>query len=105
MIPDLREQIARDAPERLSGVARTALGEPEAVLGEWEAVSMQRAASSSLCRLTGTARVGADEHAWSVVLKVLEPAAGEQDPASIFYPRRELLLYQSGLLDGLAAGL
>jgi len=51
--------------------------------------------------LTGTARVGAAERPWSAVLKVVAPAAGQDDPADGLYWRREALLYGSGLLDDL----
>ena len=45
------------------------------------------------------------ERPWSLVLKVLGPAAGPDDPTHIDYWKRELLLYSSGLLDDLPAGL
>jgi hypothetical protein len=101
-MPEIRERLT---PGGLQEVIRVALQESAALLGEWEARAKPGAASSSLYRVSGMARVGADERTWSVVLKAIEPAAGEPDPASIFYPRRELLLYQSGVLDDLPAGL
>src|SRR4051794_11103844 len=104
-MPDVREHLAGTAAGRLREVVRTALGEPDAVLGEWEALPLQGGAPSSLYQLTGAARVGTAEHPWRLMLKVLGPVAGQQDPACIFYPKRELLLYQSGLLDDLPAGL
>jgi hypothetical protein len=101
-MPEICERLT---PGRLQEVIRAALHEPAALLAECEALARPGAASSALYRLSGTALVGAVERAWSVVLKTIEPAAGEPDPASIFYPRRELLLYQSGVLDDLPAGL
>jgi hypothetical protein len=89
------------AEGRVEEVARAALGEAGAVVGRWDAVALQ----SGVYRLTGTARVGAAERAWSVVLKVLVPGAGHDDPAHIRYWKREALLYGSGLLDDLPAGL
>jgi hypothetical protein len=59
----------------------------------------------SLYLLRGVARVGAADHRWRVVLKVLAPVAGQDDPTHIDYGRRERLLYGSGLLDALPAGL
>jgi hypothetical protein len=102
---DVRERLAGAAAGRLREAVRTALREPGAVLGGWDAVPVQRAASRSLYLLAGAARVGAAEHPWRVVLKVLGPVAGQQDPTHIFYPKREPQLYQSGLLDDLPAGL
>ena len=51
------------------------------------------------------ARVGVAERPWSLVLKVLGPAAGPDDPTHIGYWKREMLLYSSRLLDDLPAGL
>jgi hypothetical protein len=101
---DPREHVAGDAAQ-LQAAVRTALEEPAAVLGEWQAELVQQGDSRALYRLAGTARVGTAVHPWQMVLKQLGPAAGPRDPAGIFYPRRELLLYQSGLLDGMPAGL
>jgi hypothetical protein len=105
MIPDVRERLAGANARRLLEVVRTALGKPDAVLGEWEAAPVHKGASSSLYRLTGAARVGAAEYPWSVVLKVLEPMAGDHGPGHILYSQRELMLYRSGLLDDLPGGL
>ena len=44
------------------------------------------------------ARVGVAERPWSLVLKVLGPAAGPDDPTHIGYWKREMLLYSSRLL-------
>ena len=93
---DVQERLATAAAGRLREVVRTALGEPGAVLGGWDAVPVQGAASRALYLLTGAARVGAAEYPWRVVLKVLGPVTGPQDPTHIFYPKREMLLYQSG---------
>jgi hypothetical protein len=102
---DVRERLEDAAAGRLREVVRTALGEPGAMLGEWDAAPMQATASRALYLLTGASRVGAAEYPWSVVLKVLAPVAGQDDPAHIFYWKRELLLYQSGLLDDLPTDL
>jgi hypothetical protein len=102
---DVRERLAGTAAGRLQVVVRTALGEPGAVLGGWDAAPMQAAASRALYLLTGVARVGAVEHSWHMVLKILEPVASQQDPTRIFYPKREMLLYQASLHDDLPAGL
>jgi len=51
------------------------------------------------------ARTDATDRAWSVVLKVLAPVAGQEDPAQIAYWKREGLLRGSGLLDDIPGGL
>ena len=79
------------------------------VLGEWEAVPLKAFGALDVARsafnIRGMARVGVAERPWSLVLKVLGPAAGPDDPTHIDYWKRELLLYSSGLLDDLPAGL
>lgn len=100
------------APERLQEVVQVALGESDAVLGAWEAVPLRGGSGagaltgeSALYALTGTARVGGTERAWSTVLKVLTPVPHRNDPAHIRYWKREPLLYDSGLLKNLPGGL
>ncbi|MDQ3701278.1 MAG: aminoglycoside phosphotransferase family protein [Chloroflexota bacterium] len=102
--------LADTASGRVREVVREALGEPGAVVGEWDAVSLKGGLGAldvgrSLFVLQGVARVGGAERPWSVVLKVLARTAGEDDPARIGYWKRELLLCRSGLLDELPAGL
>lgn len=93
----------------LPDVVRTALGEPNAILGTWDAEPLRGGsgasdARSSLWKLQGTARVGANTRTWQVVLKVLAPAA-PSSPIGVEDWKRESLVYGSGLLDGLSVGL
>src|SRR6476620_1160658 len=101
-VVDARELALGAAAGRLAEIARAALGEPGGVLGAWEAAAPGGASGGSGAPLSvhllpGAARVGAEERPWSVVLKVVAPAAGQDDPAGINYWRREALLYGSGL--------
>ena len=110
MALDVRERIINRSSGPLREAVRAVLGEPGAVLGEWDAVPLKGGfgaldVARSLFVLRGVARVGPAELLWSVVLKVLAPVAGQDDPAHIGYWKREMLLYQSGLLDDLPAGL
>ncbi len=105
-----RERVAEVAAGRLEGVVRAALGEPGATLGAWDAVPLREGANAfnaarPLFLLRGVARVGAAERPWHVVLKGFAPVAALDDPAGIDYWKREWLLYDSGLLDALPAGL
>jgi hypothetical protein len=57
-------------------------------------------------RFEGQARTPDDHVPWSLILKVLGSASTtKQEPASPEYWKREALIYQSGLLDTLPAGL
>ena len=100
---DVRKRLAGVGVGRLQETVRAVLGEPGAVLGAWEAVSLP-ARGSALSLLQGVAEVGPTEQPWRVVLKVLVPAPDRNDPADIFYWKREALLYASGFLDDLPAG-
>jgi hypothetical protein len=107
-----QERLAELAPERLREVIRVALGEPEVLVGGWDATPLRGGSGagalggeSALYALTGTAHVGAAERPWSAVLKVLAPVPRRDDPTHIRYWKREPLLYRSGLLDDLPGGL
>lgn len=107
---DVREQITGITSGRLQDVVRAALGEPGATLSTWDAVPLMRGvgandASRSLFVVRGMAYVGPTERQWSMILKGFAPAAERDDPADIFYWKREWLLYTSGLLGGLPGGL
>ena len=109
-MPDMRGRLVEMASERLRELVPEALGEPHAVLGEWEALPLRAPfdaldVARSVFEIRGMARVGMAERPWSLVLKVLGPAAGPDDPTLIGYWKREMLLYSSGLLDDLPAGL
>jgi hypothetical protein len=54
-------------------------------------------------RVSGSARVGGESRAWSVILKVLPGTPGS--PTGWNYPVREALAYERGLLDDLPPGL
>jgi hypothetical protein len=109
-MPNGRERLAGVDGRRLQEVVRVALGEPGAVLGDWDAAPLKgqfgaSTGGSRLCLLTGTARAGGAELPWSLVLKGLAPVAGRGDPNHISYWKREILLYGSGLLADLPPGL
>jgi hypothetical protein len=56
-------------------------------------------------RCTGTARDHGTILPWTTVLKVWRSTRDHDDPAHVFYWKREVLAYQSGLLDDLPEGL
>ncbi len=107
---DLQKRLASIAATRLRDVVRTALGLPGAVLGAWEATPLRGGASpasgaSAICLIRGVASDGTVERSWSVVLKVLLLAAGNDDPSQIGYWKRERLLHESGILADLPTGI
>ena len=72
---------------------------------EWSVVPILAGDGQGLgvFRVSGSARVGGEQRAWSVILKVLPPTSGS--PTAWNYPAREALAYESGLLDDLPPGL
>lgn len=102
-------------PAALVAPVRRALGQPEADVLAWtaEPLSWQDfgAGSRTLRRVTGTAHVPGSPAAidWSLVLKTLRPVDDDvgtsEDPTSYAFWRREALIYESGLVEGVAGGL
>ena len=100
-------------PRTLADVVRRALGAPEAQVETWLVERLPyrviNRVTAGLYRVGGAARAGGEPRAWTVFLKELRhlpPDAGSSfnpsdDPAHWNYWRREALVYQSGLLDGL----
>ena len=56
-------------------------------------------------RFSGKAQVGHESLAWSLILKILGPKSGSADPTAWNYWKREVLVYQSGLLTDLPGNL
>ena len=59
---------------------------------------------ANIYRFSGSAQVQGEPVPWSLILKASRLAAGEADPASTLYWKREALVYQSGFLERLAGG-
>ena len=60
---------------------------------------------SPLYRVQGQATTRAGVKPWSLILKVIQPTTGSQEPRQRDYWKRELLIYQSDLLADLPGGL
>jgi hypothetical protein len=82
-----------------------ALDASVAVPVEWSVVPILAGDGQGLgvFRVSGSARVGGEPRAWSVVLKVLPGTPGS--PTGWNYPAREALAYERGLLGDLPPGL
>ncbi len=98
-------------PDILTGVARQYLKAAEAELLDWEMTPVSHEAvietTGGLYRLHGNAQVRGERLPWSAVLKMVR-APEERDAQteqSWDYWKREMLVYQSGLLETLPDGL
>jgi hypothetical protein len=82
-----------------------ALDAAVAVPIEWSVVPILAGDGQGLgvFRVSGSARVGGEPRAWSVILKVLPATPGPRTAWN--YPAREALAYEQGLLDNLPPGL
>lgn len=104
-------------PGQLTAFARQSTQRPTLQIQDWHVSQlgggMGNPVSMGLYRFAGVGQDGAEPVNWSVVLKILQSPAnvgwsnmGEGDDQSHWnYWRRELLIYQSGLLDRLPDGL
>jgi hypothetical protein len=101
--------------QTLTPLVRAVLDSTTAEVETWQVSPIIQGSSSpaGVYRVAGTAKEQSKRVAWSLVVKVVEAAAtsvhagnnASDDPTQIFYWKRELLLYQSGLLDQLPDGL
>jgi hypothetical protein len=101
----------------LAGPVGRRLGNPAAVVADWEmrrlGGSLGNPVSGGLYRFAGTAEANGRREPWSLVLKIAQSPAnvgesnmGEGDDQRHWnYWRREMLVYQSGILDNLPDGL
>jgi hypothetical protein len=94
----------------LTSIVRQTLGSESVEVGTWNITLLQGGigeASSGLYRVAGVAQTARGLQPWSLVLKVVPvPAAGATfGTLPVEGWNREILTYQSGLLDDLPAGL
>ena len=90
----------------LEAVVGRVLEAEQVALGEWSAEEVFAGDGQGLgvFRLRGSARLGEETHAWSVILKVLPE--GVSAPLTAWsVPMREPLAYESGLLETLPSFL
>ena len=100
------EMLALDQP-MLTGLVRRALGRDTLELSDWQVYALHGGteASSRVYRIAGSARDRGARAPWSLILKRVQGDAGRTDPGHWNYWRREVLAYQSGVLDDLPDGL
>lgn len=88
---------------QLAGPVARFLGREQLAITTWQGEVLQRGLSE-VYRLAGTAVADEQALSWSLFLKVAR-LWGKDDPAALFYWKREPLAYQSGLLDDLPGAL
>jgi hypothetical protein len=111
----IEAQLAALSPAAVTPLVRSALGGEAWSLRDWRYERLHRTyggATGGIFRLTGMAQADHEERAWSIILKVVSPAAwlsmtaGRPTASSHpLYWKREVLAYQSGWLDRLPGGL
>jgi hypothetical protein len=102
-------------PAVLKRVVSQALGSPEAQidLDSWQAqpaTAGRGAATAGIYRVSGIARERDMPREWSIMLKLIRPGAAAWNPAARemdhpTYWKREVLAYQTGLLESLPGGV
>lgn len=93
---------------QLSDAVHRMMGGDEPDSLDWRMERIHEPVNNATCgvyRFTGTAQVQGERVPWSIILKFVQLADGIQassdDPAHSNYWKREMLLYQSALLDDL----
>jgi hypothetical protein len=107
MIGDLGKRLQAVDKAALTPLVRRVLEDDTAdvVNWHWGPVEGGFGRSYGVFRFQGEAQSGGETATWSLILKVAGPASGSQDPAALDYWKREVLAYQSGLLDDLEGDL
>lgn len=100
-------------PADLEPIVRQILDRPAVEVVDWQIKRMGGGVSEAVGigrgvnRVTGTARADGEVLPWSVVAKIFGPSelAEVNDPTFIDYWKREVLVYQSGILRQLPGGV
>lgn len=93
---------------RLEAIAKKILQTDEGFLSQWDCEPIgpknRNFVTDGVYRVSGKHVVGGAVHAWTAILKVVLADPNRDDPAHYNYWRREVLAYESGLLNSLTAG-
>ena len=94
------------APSTLIPLVGRLLADEQVALYDCSAQPLEGGFSGSLLyRVQGQATTRDGVKPWSLILKVIQPTTGSQEPWRRDYWKRELLVYQSDLLADLPGGL
>lgn len=110
MAGDLLAQLRAMDPALLTQVVRKDQGDPDLVILDWtvEPISHEilTDTTAGLFRFSGQVQSANGKRPWAVVLKCMNnPKQSSQHPRESSYWRREILAFQSGLLEGLPPGV
>jgi hypothetical protein len=94
----------------LTPLVQQALGSETIEVADWQCQQIYGGAggvsgSRRVYRCTGNVQDQGQTVDWSLILKTIRPRPSRGDPSSRSYWKREVLAYQSGLLDDLPGGL
>lgn len=93
-------------PSTLTPLVGRLLADEEVTLSDCGVQPLEGGFSGSpLYRVQGQAHTRAGVKPWSLILKVIQPTTGSQEPWQRDYWKREVLVYQSDLLADLPSGL
>jgi len=93
--------------ETLTPFVRRALHSDATQITIWDRQQMRGGVGlgTSVHRFSCQARDGDQTHTWSLILKVLHPVPGHDEPSHWFNWQREAAAYRSGWLDDLPGGI
>lgn len=113
--PPLESQVSALSVAELAPMVRAALGGAHWTPAQWHVQRLHRTygtMTGGIFRVAGVAQADGQTQPWSLILKVVSPAAwqamtaAEPMPKSHpLYWKREVLVYQSGWLDRLPGGI
>ena len=107
MVDQFKRRLATLDGATLTPLVRCVLNDETVAVLKWGYQRLEGGLSGAygLYRFQGQAQAGNERLAWSLILKVIGPAGGGPEPGDQDYWKRELLVYQSGLLDDLPGDL
>ncbi|MBV7333123.1 phosphotransferase [Chloroflexi bacterium TSY] len=102
---DVGAELKNIPIEKLTEIVRQAQDSPTFEIIDWTATPLQFhqviETTGGLFLFQGSGQSGDEVLPWSVVLKIVNDPGGQPEPTFWAYWKRELMLYQSGLLDDL----
>ena len=106
MLNELDTSLQSIDSATLTPLVRGSLGSETAEVINWEIHQVHGGGThAGVYRLSGDAHDGGETITWSLILKVIQRQPDRDDPLSPFYWKRQVLAYQSGILEDLPGGL
>jgi hypothetical protein len=107
MIDEFEKRLKVVDQATLTPLVRRALENESVEVMDWHDQPLEGGFGESygIYRFQGKAQSPDETLAWSLILKATGPAIGSQEPSAWNYWKREVLVYQSGLLDDLPGDL